>query len=147
MELLEADRADQAAERKRSLLSTIAYLRARTSTCPNDKSRAEEMRAVTLWSDTDVLLLRSLAISFGTMAASLATEAAGHLAVLAERVREVRNTPEEKGVRWEVRLGRLVHRHSRCRDYDRTTPSGIFHAYDASFLKATTSATMPFGFA
>jgi hypothetical protein len=102
-ETLEFTKAQQSAafeERRQRLLSLIFNLRVIATSFPSDRSHAEQIRHVSLWSQSDPDQVRTLAVSFGQAAGELAGEAWRHLATIRELAMQVQNTPTGIGVDW-----------------------------------------------
>jgi hypothetical protein len=87
-------------EKKQQLLSLLHQTRLITHEFPRDRSKAEQIRQVTLWPDGDTALLRELAVPFGKDAANLSAEAHRHLTTVAATARSVQQTARERGFDW-----------------------------------------------
>lgn len=92
--------AAPSADKKQQLLSLLHQTRLITHELPREQSKGEQIRGVILWPDADAALLRELAVPFGTAAANLGAEAHRHLGTIAAMVREVQQTPRERGYQW-----------------------------------------------
>lgn len=100
LDFMKAERSAAFEERRRRLLSLIFHLRMIATVFSSEHGRAEQIRHVPLWSESDPDDLRILAVSFGSAAAELAGEAARHLATIRELAMQVQRTPTAVGVDW-----------------------------------------------
>jgi len=97
LDFLQAQHAAGIDERKRRAFALIWHLRAIANALPAGNADSEKIRQVALWQPTDLDELRRLAVPFGTEIAELASEAARHLATLAELAKDVQEKPLMRG--------------------------------------------------
>jgi len=100
LHFLKGERAAQKQEARQHLLTLILHLRKIANQFSGGPSQGEQIRKVTLWSDSSLDDLRSLAVAFGPTVADLAAEASRHLSTIAELAISVQQTPRATGVDW-----------------------------------------------
>jgi predicted nucleotide-binding protein len=86
---------------QKSELLTLAFqLHVTVTSLPTERAKAEQIRQVTLWTDSQLATLRTLAASFGLPAATYASEAAQSLATVQSMADDVQATPRSRGFDW-----------------------------------------------
>lgn len=101
LELLRADRATSAAERRVRLQAMILNVRIIATSLPRNRDHAEAIVNAPLWSPSDPDIIANLAAAYGTSAAELAAEATRHLAVLRELATAAQSEPQIDTITWE----------------------------------------------
>jgi hypothetical protein len=132
LDFIKAEHQASVHERRRRLESLIQHLRRIATSFPTNREEGEQIRNVVLWRDDDPDELRRLAATFDLGSAELASEAAQHLATLAELARVVQATHVHIGVRWDhFNLGRWNQAMQGCERCLQSLSSHLARTYPA----------------